>query len=152
MRYLRLTTLLCFIVLASPLAANEPIVLRATSLSLDERDPALTQIDQLIWRGGLSLKSDHPNFGGISGLETGQDGTLIAIIDLGWRVDLLPTFGADGNLRDLEILRFERLTDQTGTPLSGKSRTDAESLTWTTEGSLVIGFERNHRLESLSGA
>lgn len=137
--------------LAAPGMASDFLVIRTAPINLEERAPGIDQVGRLVWRGGLTLVAEHDDFGGISGIEQGAGGRLIAITDLGWRFDFVPTFDDDGHLRDIQVTRFDRLQDQSGTPLRGKSQTDAESLVRLSDGRLAVSFERNHRLAELDG-
>src|SRR3954468_25014361 len=56
-----------------PIAAFEP------------RDPARVQFGPLTYRGGMSLTSSYPEFGGISSIRLNADGArFLAVTDKGW--------------------------------------------------------------------
>ena len=58
---------------ARPIAAFEP------------RDPARVQFGPLTFRGGMSLTSSYPEFGGISSIRVNADGArFLAVTDKGW--------------------------------------------------------------------
>jgi hypothetical protein len=106
------------------------------------------ELGKLTFRGGLSLSSPSPNFGGWSGLVVGDDGkTLLAISDSGvWMTGRIvydgthPAGIADARLGPLR---------NRGGALSGKDR-DAESIALETgtleRGSVLVSFERRHRI------
>ena len=98
-------------------------------------------LDGLALHGTTELDSDHPEFGGFSGLNM-QDGHLIAVSDAGWwlladvedtATGLKPTNSGFAPMRDSEGARFE------------KAGGDAEGLT-VRDGNLVVSFVRDHRI------
>jgi hypothetical protein len=97
-------------------------------------------------RGAVELTSDHPSFGGVSGLLV--DGrTLLAVTDQGWLLrspladdqpGLRPAGGEIAPLKD----------PAGGRPGSGAG--DAEALA-RVGGTLAVAFERDHRVAVLAG-
>ena len=99
------------------------------------------KLDGLVLNGTVTLRADHPEFGGFSGLHM-QQGHLIAVSDAGWWLladiedhanGLFPARAGYAPMRDPQGVRFE------------KSGGDAEGLT-TRDGNLVVSFERDHRI------
>lgn len=144
MRCFRFATLLglaCLQSLASPAHADGPggtpeIKIRVTPIEITGG-----VLDGLHLHGTVELNSDNPEFGGFSGLSM-QDGHLIAVTDRGhWLLadiddrpsGLFPTRAGLAQMRDSE----GRALDDAGG--------DAEGLT-TRDGSLVVSFERDHRI------
>jgi hypothetical protein len=123
------------------------LTLRTAPLAFHAEDPQATRVGKLAWRGGLALRTDHAAFGGWSGLWVADDGqSLRAVSDEGaWLVARLRTDPAR-RLAGLEDARLGRLKGPDGAVLAGKSWTDAESLAVLADGSLLVGFERRHRL------
>lgn len=137
---------------SSESAFSEPaaITIRSSPIAWDPENPGDTQAGQLTYIGGLELTSDHPDFGGLSGLIVGQDGvTLIAVTDQGnWvTANIISEGGRPINLSDA---RIEPITDIRGESLSGKRNTDAEGLailgTDPRTTPILVSFERRHRL------
>jgi hypothetical protein len=139
---------------------TKPALAEPTSISVavdpifwDPENPKDTKAGKLTYIGGLELTSDHPDFGGLSGLIIGKEGdALIAVSDQGnwFTADLVSEGDRPTSLGDALIAPMMG-TDST--PLSGKRNTDAESLTVaygadprTTP--TIVSFERNHRLRS----
>ena len=98
-------------------------------------------LDGLVLHGTTVLDTDHPEFGGFSGLNM-QDGHLIAVSDAGWWL-LADVEDTANGLRPTNS-GFAPMRDSQGKHL-GKAGGDAEGLT-VRDGNLVISFERDHRL------
>lgn len=141
--------------LALALASAQPtkrpereITLTAQSVPLSTVDPRVDRVGSLRFLGGLALRSEDPDFGGLSGLSVeGRDGAwrLLAITDQGdeFSARLILEGGA---LKGLEGPRLGPLLDLDGHPVSGKSMGDAESVTRLGDGRILVGFERRHRI------
>lgn len=91
--------------------------------------------------GAWALRSDHPDFGGLSGLLV-RDHRLYAVTDQGW------WFGAslkeeEGRLR-LENARLAPMRAPGGGTWD-KAGGDAEGLAWL-DSRLAVSFERDHRI------
>ncbi len=134
----------------APSAASE-LEIEATRIALNPESAADVRAGAMIWRGGLELRADHPRFGGFSGLETADNGNLVAVSDLGWRLDLHPMIGDTGNLAGVELLGFGSFVDSAGNEMLEKVNIDAEALARTPDGRMLIAFERRHRIASIGG-
>lgn len=132
----------------SPVGAQPlDLAIRSEPLLLKLDEPGLRRIGKLIWRGGVSMTSDSPNFGGWSDLHVSPDGrTLTAISDLGSWLTATIEQDAAGNLIGLDRARIGSLRGLDGNPLSGKLETDAEGLVAMPDGSWLVSFERNQRI------
>ncbi len=135
------------------LAGPVSIEISALSVAWDPENPRDTNAGALTYIGGLELTSDHPDFGGLSGLIVGQTGdALIAVTDQGNWVTANLAFD-ENRLTGLGDAIIAPLMGADGKPLAGKRHTDAESLT-VADGTdprtspTLVGFERNHRLLS----
>ena len=124
------------------------ITLTAQSVPLSTTDPKAERAGSLRFLGGLVLRSQDPRFGGLSGL-------TVEAKDGGWRIlaitDQGSTFSGrlvlDGaRLRGVEQAAIEPLVDLDGRPVAGKSMGDAESITRLSDGRVLVGFERRHRI------
>jgi len=119
---------------------SEPLLLK-----LDE--PGLRQIDKLVWRGGISMTSSSPNFGGWSDLYVSPDGRSLATIsDLGSWLTATILYDSTGQLAGLEDARIGSLLGLDGKPLTSKMEADAEGMAHMPDGSWLVSFERHHRI------
>jgi hypothetical protein len=113
--------------------------------------PDIKVFGDLQFRGGLVLSSPSPNFGGWSALLMESDGSrLIAISDVGSWLAADVKYEGDRPAR-LTNARIGPILDVGGRPLASKHEQDAESATLVsgnlTNGTLLIGFERHHRIQ-----
>jgi hypothetical protein len=98
---------------------------------LDPSDPGRSSVGTLVYRGGFSIRSADPRFGGLSDLRVSPDGArLLAVSDCGRGLTAALTYGPDGRLAGLTDARLVDLG----------SELDAESLVSGPEG-LEVGFE-----------
>lgn len=134
-------------------AAGEAIGLRSVSLTLNPEDRSQATADGLRWRGGLAVTSEAEGFGGLSDLLLAPDGAgLLAVSDEGRWVSATLAYDAAGDLAGLSAARLGPLHDTAGRLLSVsiKRRQDAEALARLPDGSLLVAFERAHRLRRFS--
>lgn len=132
--------------LAIHTAQADPIPLRASPIELLPGHPETTKIGRLEFLGGLHLSSSDARFGGVSGLETAPDGSLIGIADVGYWFRFRPVRDAQGRLVDALDGDLEPLRDELGQAFDGKAWTDAESVRRDAQGQLLVSFERHHRV------
>jgi hypothetical protein len=134
------------LLLAGLLTGGEPVSLQAHPIPLFPNDVDTTRIGPLEYRGGLFLTSDDPRFGGLSGLEVSDDGTLFAVTDQGhWlTARLLLDRGVLVGIAGGEL---GELTDASGARLTTKRDQDAEALAAYPGGRRLIAFERHHRVQ-----
>ncbi len=106
----------------------------------------------LEFRGGVSLYSSSSHFGGLSGLIVEPDGSgLLAVSDVGTWLSADIVYEGD-KPAGLANARMGPLRDRNGQPLTrlDKKQQDSESLTLVegslAKGSVLVGFERNHRI------
>lgn len=91
-----------------PLVANAAEKLTITSKPIDFSSVSPTQeiFDELLWRGGLVLKSTHAQFGGLSGIELSANGKkMLAISDRGYwiKADVIYKNGRISSLANSQI-------------------------------------------------
>ena len=130
--------------------APQALTIQSERLATFARSGSETPLRRLAFRGGLVLASAHKDFGGWSGITVAPDGRrLLAISDEGhW---LTGEIIYDGT-RPSGIVRAEigPLLAQNGRPLAKKRDADAEAVALLdgnlTNGTVLIGFERNHRV------
>ena len=125
-----------------------PVVLSSKAVQLDPDDPTRQRIGRLTWRGGIEIISRDSRFGGLSGLLVSADGAeLLAVSDRGRWLAANLRYDAEGRLNGIADARMARLRDLDGDALSKKKRhRDAESLADLADGSILVSFERKHRI------
>ncbi|MEM7492904.1 MAG: esterase-like activity of phytase family protein [Pseudomonadota bacterium] len=114
-----------------------------------ERGPQTAQANQLqgmTFAGAWHLTADDPDFGGLSGLDTLADGSLLAISDAGtwvW-IGLDPLTGAPDGIASIGSMRRAD-----GTLPPSKRHMDAEGLA-VKDGLALVSFEQVHRIEAFA--
>jgi len=134
---------------AAPIAGIQAMELELAvrAVPLNHTEPTQTQIGRLTWRGGLEITSPYNRFGGLSGLLISPDGAhLTAIGDAGFWIVARIVHDANGFLTGLAESQISRLRGFDGKPLYGKTLQDAEAMTQMADGSIVVAYERNHRI------
>jgi hypothetical protein len=128
-------------------AKPEPIALSSKVLQLDPDDPTRQRIGRLIWRGGIEITSPNSRFGGLSGLLVSADGArLLAVSDKGRWLAAKLRYDVEGRLIGIGDAQMARLLDLDGDTLKKKRKADAESLAQLADGSILVSFERKHRI------
>lgn len=125
------------------------IKVAAQAVPLDARDPARVAVGRLRYMGGLALRSSDPRFGGLSGLRVREDGWALSVSDKGHWV-AFRLVEEDGRLARIDSAHVAPLLDTLGQPLAADSD-DAEALEWDTDGTAVVSFEGEHRLQVYRG-
>ena len=121
--------------------------LTVQSVPMNSTAPGQERIGRLAWRGGLAITSPSKRFGALSGLLVSADGTrLTAVSDEGFWISATIIYGSDGTLAGLTDGQIKRLRGQDGRVLGGKTEQDAESLTALADGTVLVGYERDHRI------
>lgn len=125
----------------------EPVEITPRPVPLNPYDTAQVRVGALSFRGGLELESPDHRFGGLSGLLVSGDGTeLTAITDQGQWLSARLLYDADGMLAGIDRGEMGPLLGLDGGPLQGKQYQDAEDLCRLPDGSVLVSFERLHRL------
>ncbi len=128
-------------------ALAAPLEISARPVPLHAENPERVSVGSLRFRGGLELTSEDRRFGGLSALLLSADGArLTAVTDRGHWLTARLIAAADGAPRALAEPEIGALHGPSGNHLSGKRETDSESLSRLADGTLVVGFERDHRL------
>ena len=124
-----------------------PVDLKSTKINLFPTDLENISLNKLKFVSGIEIKSNHPDFGGLSGLIINEDKSLIAVGDQG--IWLTGKIKIDKNGKLVEIIngRLGHLKDNENNRLYklGKSYTDAESIE-TYNNKFIVSFERKHRI------
>jgi hypothetical protein len=124
-----------------------PIQVTATATPLEPDRPGAIEAGDLVYRGGLVLKSSSALFGGFSGLSVAADGTrFVAVSDTGVWLSGELALDADGRLTGLSNPRIAQMRDERGEPLQGKRQSDAEDLARLPDGRYAVSFEQEHRI------
>lgn len=119
-------------------AQSKPITLHP---SLENQD----RVGRLLWRGGIELAFDNPDFGGVSAMEIEPGGrTLIMLTDRGHMAELFLDYDAGGNLAGAKLVGIERVPG-TGDGTNPRN-TDIEAIARMPDGGWIVAFEQNHRL------
>jgi len=128
-------------------ARADAIDVKATPVPLNADDPGHTTVGKLAYRGGLVLTSSEPRFGGFSALGVSPDGArLLAISDKAKRLFMRPAYDEQGNLVGVTDTQMDNLVAPSGRPLILSDETDAEAMAPGVDGSILVAFERDHRI------
>ena len=123
------------------------VELKSIKINLFPTDLENISLNKLKFVSGIEIKSNHPDFGGLSGLIINEDKSLIAVGDQG--IWLTGKIKIDENGKLVEIIngRLGHLKGNENNPLYklGKSYTDAESIE-TYNNKFIVSFERKHRI------
>ena len=123
------------------------VELKSIKINLFPTDLENISLNKLKFVSGIEIKSNHPDFGGLSGLIINEDKSLIAVGDQG--IWLTGKIKIDENGKLVEIIngRLGHLKGNENNPLYklGKSYTDAESIE-SYNNKFVVSFERKHRI------
>jgi hypothetical protein len=132
--------------IAAIAAAQDPIAVFSQTVPLDPRNPAAQQAGELTFRGGIALRSTDPRFGGFSAIHISTDGaSLLAISDRGTWLRLGLRYDRAGRLIGVTTAEMGPLIGEDGQALTG-SEADAEALAVLPDGSMLVAFERQHRI------
>ncbi len=138
--------LLCLCLAAPHGARAQAISLFSQTVPLNPRNADQLNAGQLIYRGGIALRSTDRRFGGYSGLHISANGRrMMAVSDRGTWLRLNLRYERAGKLTGARNGRIGALKGVSGATLQGRSG-DAESLSMLPDGSVLVSFERRHRL------
>lgn len=130
----------------APAEAEQPVAIFSQAVSLDSRGPSVLKAGQLTYRGGIVLRSPELRFGGFSALHVSADGsTALAISDRGAWLRFRLRYDAGDHLVGASDARMGVLIGENGKALMFLD-TDAEALAVLPDGSMLIAFERDHRI------
>jgi hypothetical protein len=113
--------------------------------NFEPRDPTRVQFGPLTYRGGISLTSSYPEFGGISSIRVEADGArFLAVSDKGWwlRGRIVYEGTRPAGIADAEMAPA---LGPDGKPLAARGWYDTESLA-VDGGTVYVGIERVHRI------
>lgn len=109
------------------------------------------RLGALEYAGGCVLTGSSRWFGGLSSLQGGADGAhLLAVSDRGFLAVLAPEFNREGNLTGMHGADMAILPSDDGGTVrdlrTGPNLGDAEGLVQQCDGTLLVSFERKHRV------
>lgn len=145
-----LASILCLAMTTA--APAETITISAEPISAFDRLAPTRSFGPFTWRGGLTLTSPAPDFGGLSGLVMGNDcEALLAVSDMGHWFQARLDYDGQGQLTGLSSAGLQPLRNSEGGRLASKRQADAEALTRLSDGKLLVGFERLVRFGRYDG-
>lgn len=100
----------------------------------------------LTYRGGVEIRSDAARLHGLSDLVFTGPGVFQAISDEGLRIHGHVRLDEAGRLIGVEDVQLRPLVDGRGDPVLAKVWADAEGMTRLPDGTLLVSFERHHRI------
>ncbi len=107
----------------------------------------MDSLGPLRWCGSLELEFENPEYGELSDLIPDTDGKrLYFVADNGFWYTAKPRFDPRGRLVALDDSEVGRLKGPDGRPLETASERDAEALARLADGSMLVAFERMHRI------
>ena len=131
----------------SALGGGEPIRILTRSAPLDPTDPDMAALGSLRWCGSLELEFENPEYGELSDLAPAGRGTRLHFVaDNGYWYTAKPRFDAEGRLVGLDNGVVGRLIGPDGRQLEAAIERDAEALARLADGSMLVAFERLHRI------
>ena len=129
----------------APPARADPLVLNVRQVHLHPDKPSVVRVGLLRYRVGLRLTSRDRHFGGLSGLTFAGRDRLIAVSDRGWWISFRVA-EEGGRLVGISDATIDAMRNTRGAPIEHKSDRDAEAVETAIDGSLLVTFERRHRL------
>ena len=119
----------------------EAFTLDVQSVPLNPSDPAQAEAGPLVFRGGLWLRSEDPEFGGLSALRVSADGArLMAVSDCGRAFGATLTYDAGGRLSGVKDATLRALAGPGGRSLE-RPELDAEGLAADGPDRVMVAFE-----------
>ncbi|NIX75216.1 esterase-like activity of phytase family protein [Microvirga terricola] len=133
---------------ARPRAAAATTSIEVTAKPIDHlssTDPGRSRFGNLLFRGGLDLRSPDSRFGGFSALWRSPDGARIVSVadNAQWLTARVKT--SDGRLSGLTEAKLAPLLHEDGRPLGRTGYYDTESLA-IDNGVAYVGIERKHAI------
>ncbi len=130
--------------------AREAPVVTASRIPLYADNPMERRAGQLVYRGGLVLRSGRREFGGWSDLAVSADGSeLLAISDQGHWLGAHLSYDPNGDLAGISDGEIAPMLDAAGRPLRGLE-SDSEGLTLEragdVHGTVAVSFEHHVRI------
>lgn len=132
----------------APVPYGPSVAVETLPVPLDPSDPKATAIGDFRYAGGVSITSRATSrLHGLSDLVLSPGDRIASVSDDG--ADLVTaalTLDATGRLVGVTDVALRPLAEETGGPLTAKSRSDAEGLSILANGEMLVSFERDHRI------
>lgn len=149
---LRLLCVLALLLMLAGCTTAHPTSVLTVSARHVEAKPG--RIGRLTLLRTLELRSDHPSFGGLSGIvisgdDDGKRVRMMAVSDRGHWLEARLALDTNGVLEGIGGWRIRSLRDPQGRPVSANKAGklfDAEAVARDSDGSLLVAFEQVHRL------
>lgn len=139
--------MLALLVTPNSATTARSIEISTLAVPLNYTAPEQTRIGRLTWRGGIEINSPSIRFTGLSGLLISADGKkFTAVTDEGFWISAAIAYDANGFLTGLSNGQTRHLRGTDGKRMKGKTNEDAEAMTEIADGSILVAFERNHRI------
>ncbi len=133
--------------LAQGTPQGSPIRIEGRSVALDPGDPRRERVGELVYAGGLELAATGTSsFGGLSGIDVGEDGRFLSQTDTGALIRGRLRLDAAGRLAGVDDPTLQLLTAEDGSAFGRKVDADAEDVTLA-PGGFAVSFEQEHRVE-----
>jgi hypothetical protein len=126
----------------SPPAHAAALEITTEALPLNKGDPKQNRVGELVYRGGLVLRSANKDFGGISAMRVRADHLVLAISDAGSWISF-KLIEKDEQLVGVAGIGLAPMLDAAGKPGHKASR-DAEALE--VGATTSVAFEGDHRI------
>jgi hypothetical protein len=125
----------------------DKVSLHTRRLPLHLENDKARRVGKLAWRGGIAVTADHAAVGGWSDLWIAADGgSLRAVSDRGSWLAADLRYDGGGELTGIGNAALGGLRGRDGAWLRGTPGGDAESMAMLPDGSMLVGFERRHRI------
>lgn len=118
-----------------------------TQLQLDRTNAARNSVGQLEFKGAVVIPAGPVKVGGLSGIQVLPQGRLLFLSDSGATHEATPRYNDAGRLVSVKVDPARKLRDEDGQFVKTRTRFDAEAITRLADGSYLVGFERDHRIE-----
>lgn len=129
-------------------AADAPIIeqWRGLDVTATPVDFGAESVGRLRFRGGLELRSEQIEFGGLSGMEVLENERLIAISDNGDWFEARLELNDAGDLVGVRGWRTAMMRNEQGAPFPNKAAGDSEDLAQLTDGRFAVSFEQTQSI------
>ncbi len=119
----------------------EPAALEITykPVPLNRENPKQTRVGELVYRGGLELRSHNKDFGGISGMRLWNNDTVLAVSDAGSWISF-KLIEKKGRLVGVKGIAIAPILDKDG-KAGVKAKRDAEAVAIDASGYTIVTFE-----------
>lgn len=132
----------------APVPWGPAIAVETRPVAMDPSNAAATAVGDFRYAGGVTITSTATSrLHGLSDLVLSPGGRIASVSDDG--ADLFTAtlaLDAAGRLVGVTDVALRPLTEETGGPLTSKSRGDAEGLSLLANGEMLVSFERDHRI------